>query len=194
MKPMKRRIVKKLRKEFGYEVDSLYPGGLYSCWRGKAFSESKHLTGKDATGNPTHYLISDFEDGQKGGLTILPVAAKETILHRFSDNLPDGLFEAVAFAMDGLLHITRKIGIEDRALKGETQAFSFGFFMNREWYEPITKAHFGEDSLCLGIAGVSYEFLGLITAEFLRIFDQPSALTLKAFWNVPDVIRLTKKT
>ena len=166
MDPMKRRIVRKLQKEFGYEVRPLYAGGLYSCWRGKAFSESKHLTGKDATGNPTHYLISDFEDGRKGGMTIFPVAAKETILHRFSDNLPDGLFEAVAFAMDGLLHITRKIGIEDRALKGETQAFSFGFFMNREWYGPITKAHFGEDSLCLGIAGVAMSSLGLLLPSF----------------------------
>ena len=77
MHPMKRRIVRKLQKEFGYEVDPLYPGGLYSCWRGKPFSEAKHLRGKDATGNPTHYLISDFEDEQKGGMIIFPVARRK---------------------------------------------------------------------------------------------------------------------
>ena len=194
MHPMKRRIVRRLQKEFGYEVSLLYPGGLYSRWRGKAFSEAKHLIGKDATGNPTRYLISDFEDGQKGGLIVFPVAAQETILHRFGNNLPDAIFEAAAFAMDGLLYFTREIGIEDQALKEETQAFSFGFFMNREWREPITKAHFGGDSVCLAIAGVRFEFLHVVTSEFLRIFDQPSALTLKALWNVPYVIRLTKKT
>ena len=191
---MKRRIVKKLRKEFGYEVDSLYPGGLYSCWRGKAFSEAKHLRGKDATGNPTHFLISDFQEEYHGGTILFPVAAKETILHRFSNNLPDDLFEAAAFAMDGLLHFTRKIGFEDQELKGEAQAFSFGFFMNTQWQDTLTRKYFGDGSVCLGIAGVGLEFLHVITSEFLRIFDQPSALTLKALWNVPDVIRLTKKT
>ena len=193
MHPMKRRTVRKLRKQFDYEVDPLYHGGLYSRWRGKPFAESRHLKGKDALGNPAHYLISDFQDEWMGGAIIFPAAAQETIFHRFSNNLPDGLFEAVAFAMDGLLHITRKIGIEDQALKGETQAFSFGFFMNREWCEPVTKAHFGEDSVCLGIAGITYEFLYVVGSEFLRIFDQTSALTLKALWNVPDVLRLAKK-
>ena len=64
----------------------------------------------------------------------------------------------------------------------ETQAFTFGFFMNREWRDPITKAHFDEDSVCLGVAGIAYEFLYVIGSEFLSIFDQPCALKLKALW------------
>ena len=191
---MKRRIVRKLQGQFGYKVDRLYPGGLYSCWRGKPFSEAKHLKGKDATGNPTHYLISDFEDEWKGGMIIFPAAAQETILHRFGNNLPDGLFEAATFAMGGLLYLTRKIGIEDRALKGEAQAFSFGLFMNREWRDALTRKVFNDDSVCLGVAGIAYEFLCVVASEFLRIFDQPVALLRRGASNVPDVLRLTKTT
>ena len=101
MHPMKRRIVRKLRKEFGYEVSPLYPGGLFSRWRGKPFSEARHLKSKDALGNPTHYLISDFGDESKGGMIIFPVAAQETILQRFGSNLPDAFFEAATSVMGG---------------------------------------------------------------------------------------------
>ena len=191
---MKRRIVRKLQKQFGYKVESLYPGGLYSCWRGKPFSEARHLRGNDATGNPVHHLISDFQDEWKGGIIIFPAATKETILHRFGNNLPDGVFEAVALAIDGLLGFAREIGIEDKLLIGETQAFSFGHCMNTEWQDVLTKRHFDDDSVCLGVAGIAYEFLCVTASEFLRIFDQPVALLRRGASNVPDVVRLTKKT
>ena len=190
---MKRRMVRKLQKQFGYKVESLYPGGLYSCWRGKPFSEARHLRGNDATGNPVHHLISDFQD-EWAGMIIFPSEAQDTIFHRFSNNLPDELFEATAFAMNGLLNFTREIGIADNMLIGETQAFSFGLCMNTEWLDALSRKHFDNSSVCLGVAGIAYEFLCVVASEFLRIFDQPSALTLKALWNVPDVIRLTKKT
>ena len=50
------------------------------------------------------------------------------------------------------------------------------------------------DSVCLGVAGIAYEFLCVVASEFLRIFDQPVALLRRGVSNVPDVIRLTKKT
>ena len=173
---MKRRIVRKLQKQFGYKVESLYPGGLYSCWRGTPFSEAKHLRGVNATGNPTQYLISDFQDEWMGGAIIFPAAAQETILHRFGNNLPDSLFEAAAFVMNGLLTITQKSGIEDGALKGEAQAFSFGFSMNTEWQDTRNKRNFDDGSVCLRVAGIANEFLCVTASEFLRIFDQPVAL------------------
>ena len=194
MLPMKRRIVTKLQKEFSYEVSPLYPGGLYSRWRGTPFSESRHLKGKDALGNPTHYLISDFEDKWKGGMIIFPASAKKAILERFKETLPDSLFESVAFVMNGLLHTTRRIGIEDGALRGETQAFSFGFFLNVEWRDTTTETPFDDDSICLETAGIAYEFLCVVTSEFLRIFDQPVALLRRGASNVPDVLRLMKTT
>ena len=193
MHPMKRRIVRRLQKEFGYEVSLLYPGGLYSRWRGKPFLDARHLKNKEALGNPAHYLISDFEDEWKGGIIIFSAEAQETIFQRFKSNLPDGLFEAAAFAMDGLLNFTREIGIADNMLIGETQAFSFGLCMNTEWLDALTKRHFDYDSVCLGIAGIAYEYLCVVTSEFLRIFDQPVALLRRGASNVPDVIRLTKK-
>ena len=91
-------------------------------------------------------------------------------------------------------NFTRKIGIEDRRLKEETQAFSFGFFMNREWRDALTRKHFDDDSVCLGVAGIAYEFLCVVASEFLRIFDQPVALLRRGVSNVPDVLRLMKKT
>jgi hypothetical protein len=191
---MKRRIVRKLHKEFGYEVNLLYPGGLYSPWRGTPFSEAKHLRSKDATGNTTQYTIADFKDEWKGGTFIFPASAKEAIFERFKESLPDSLFESVTFVMKSLLYFTGEIGIEDQALVGETQAFNFGFCMNREWRDPITWTRFDEDSVCLGIVGIAYEFLCAVTSEFLRTFDQPVALLRRGTSNVPDVLRLTKET
>ena len=191
---MKRRIVRRLQKEFGYEVGPLYPGGLYSRWRGKPFSEARHLKGKDALGNPTHYLISDFQDEWRGGTIIFPASAKEAIFERFKSNLPDAFFESVAFAMNGLLNFTREIGTADNMLIGETQAFSFGLCMNTEWQDVLTKRHFDDDSVCLGVAGIAYEFLCVTASEFLRIFDQPVALLRRGASNVPDVLRLMKTT
>ena len=162
---MKRRIVRKLKEHFRYEVSPLYAGGLYSRWRGTPFSEAKHLRGKDATGNPTHYTISDFQDRWKGGMIIFPASAKEAFFERFKETLPDSLFESVAFVMNSLLYFTGKIGIEDQALVDETPAFTFGFFMNREWRDPITQTRFDEDSVCLGIAGIAYEFLYVVGSD-----------------------------
>lgn len=190
---MKRRIVRKLQKQFGYKVEGLYPGGLYSCWRGKPFSEARHLRGSDATGNPVHHLISDFQD-EWAGMIIFPSEAQDTIFHRFSNNLPDGLFEAALFAMNALLNFTREIGTADNMLIGETQAFSFGLCMNTEWQDVLTKRHFDDDSVCLGVAGIAYEFLCVTSSEFLRIFDQPVALLRRGASNVPDVLRLMKTT
>jgi hypothetical protein len=191
---LKRRIVRKLQREFGYELSPLYPGGLYSPWRGTPFSEAKHLRDKDAMGNITHDTISDFKDEWKGGSIIFPASAKEAIFERFKETLLDSLFESVAIVMNSLLYFTGKIGIEDHALVSETQAFNFGFFMNRDWRDPITRTRFNEDSVCLGIAGIAYEFLCVVAAELLRIFDQPVALLRRGVSNVPDVLRLTKKT
>jgi hypothetical protein len=143
-------------------------------------------------GNPAHYLIADFQD--ECGMIVFPADAQETIFQRFKSNLPDGLFEAVAFAVDSLLNSTRKIGIEDKALRGKTQAFSFGFFMNTGWRDIPSKAHFDDDSVCLGIAGITYEFLCVVASELLRIFGQPVVLLRRGVSNVPDVLRLTKKT
>ena len=190
---MKRSIVRKLRKQFSYEVSPLYPGGLHSRWRGKPFSDARHLIGKDATGNAAHYTISDFQNELRG-MIIFPSEAQDTIFHRFSNNLPSGLFEAAAFSMNGLLDFTRKIGIEDQTLRSEVQAFSFGLFMNTKWRDTLTRNHFDDSSVCLGIAGITYEFLCVVASEFLRIFDQPVALLRRGVSNVPDVLRLTKKT
>lgn len=190
---MKRRTVGRLREHFRYEVSPLYAGGLYSCWRGKPFSEARHLRGNDATGNPVHHLISDFQD-EWPGVIIFPSEAQDTIFHRFSNNLPDGLFEAAAFAMNGLLNFTREVGIADNMLIEETQALSFGLCMNIEWQDVLTRKVFDDDSVCLGIAGIAYEFLCVVASEFLRIFDQPVALLRRGASNVPDVLRLMKTT
>ena len=66
--------------------------------------------------------------------------------------------------------------------------------MNREWRDVLTRKVFNDDSVCLGIAGIAYEFLCVVASEFLRIFDQPVALLRRGASNVPDVLRLMKTT
>ena len=88
-------------------------------------------------------------------MIIFPVAAQETIFHRFGNNLPDAFSEAAAFAMNGLLNFTREIGIADNMLIGGDSGIQFRSLHEHRMAGRVTKAHFDDDSVCLGVAGIS---------------------------------------